>query len=504
MPKNEQPKMNTKSRIIKIVLLSCVLLLLFAYSKNDTGKQEFAFKSAAYLYEGNQLVGINTNQQADELILAQNLRADEVTSEAQLSTEEVVLSTKVVKSPSLVNFDLTEKEQQKNINYATKQTKVLEEGYTITIDNLRKFYITDLDAMEWVKDKILLAYLPNQSYVDYYNGIGEFKPYTEKDKKFTKINIANKITVQSGYVTGSKYVENQEDLLFELFHKNQEASFDLITDTASIKSIIAKNKLSDTEFKLNNPTLTENTVTFNGLKVVVNEIDPILDVVQTFETVKTKKVKYDTVQKVDDKLLKGQYEITTKGKTGTKEITYENKMVNGEVVSSEKVKEEVTVPPVHRVISVGEGTVLNSISVDGESSAGPSSDDKPNASGFIWPTSSKTITCGYGCYAGHVGMDTQSYRGGPIYAAKSGIVVTSGWSNFGYGYHVVIDHGNGVKTLYAHQMQQPPVSVGQFVEGGQVIGFEGNTGNVQGRTGIHLHFELQINGTAVNPYPYVS
>ncbi len=104
-------------------------------------------------------------------------------------------------------------------------------------------------------------------------------------------------------------------------------------------------------------------------------------------------------------------------------------------------------------------------------------------------------------YSGHTGIDIQSYYGGPEYAAASGTVVTSGWSNIGYGYHVVIDHGGGVKTLYAHQSQQPPVSVGQYVEQGQVIGFEGATGNV---TGEHLHFEVQINGTAVNPRPYIT
>lgn len=498
MEASENKKINVKIVVIKIVLFAFILLLLFTYSKRETNNQTFNLNNAAFLYEGDQLVGVNTEERALELTTAQGNKAKQVITDNGTTVEETVLSTKVINTPSIVKFNVTEDEQVSNIDYAKQQTKVLEQGYTISIDGKYKYYVKDRETIEWTIEKILLAYLPEQSYLDYYQSTGKFKSYTIDDKTYTGISIANEIKVTEGYTTGSKYIENREDLLFDLFHKDQNKDYDIISDSASIKSIKEDNDLSDIVFKLDNPNLTEDTVTYNGQQVVVNDIDPVLTVVQTFETKKTKDIDYETVQEVDDTMLTGQFEVKTEGKTGEKEITYENQMVNGKVISTEKVSEEVTKNPEHKVILVGEGTVANSVTVDDGS--GDYTPSTSSSSGFIWPSSSKSVTCEYGCYSGHTGIDIQSYYGGPEYAAKAGTVVTSGWSNYGYGYHVVIDHGNGVKTLYAHQKSQPPVSVGQYVEQGQVIGFEGATGNV---TGEHLHFEVQINGTAVNPRGYI-
>lgn len=100
-----------------------------------------------------------------------------------------------------------------------------------------------------------------------------------------------------------------------------------------------------------------------------------------------------------------------------------------------------------------------------------------------------------GFYAGHSGLDLSAGTGTPIYAANSGYVLFSGYSNWGYGNAVVIEHGNTYSTLYGH-MSQRNVSCGQYVTVGQVIGLVGSTGD---STGPHLHFEIRVNGQAVNP-----
>jgi murein DD-endopeptidase MepM/ murein hydrolase activator NlpD len=76
-----------------------------------------------------------------------------------------------------------------------------------------------------------------------------------------------------------------------------------------------------------------------------------------------------------------------------------------------------------------------------------------------------------------------------------------GW-NSGYGCVIIIDHGGGIKTLYGHNSRLL-VNVGDHVEAGQTIGLMGNTGNVRGRTGIHLHFEVWVNGVRTNPFKFV-
>ncbi len=105
--------------------------------------------------------------------------------------------------------------------------------------------------------------------------------------------------------------------------------------------------------------------------------------------------------------------------------------------------------------------------------------------------------------ATHFGVDLQHRGGSPIFAAEAGTVVRAdyGWSG-GYGNVIVIDHGNGVETLYAHN-KELYVKKGDVVARGQVISFMGNTGRVHGPTGIHLHFEVHVNGLKKNPLIYL-
>jgi murein DD-endopeptidase MepM/ murein hydrolase activator NlpD len=131
-------------------------------------------------------------------------------------------------------------------------------------------------------------------------------------------------------------------------------------------------------------------------------------------------------------------------------------------------------------------------------SSGSSGDGTPSASGFIWPVSGP-ITSGFGWRWGrmHEGIDIGAACGTPIHAAASGTVIYSGWMS-GYGNFVIIDHGNGLATAYGHQ--SAIYVSGGSVSQGQVIGAVGSTGH---STGCHLHFEVRVNGTPVNPLNYL-
>ena len=126
-------------------------------------------------------------------------------------------------------------------------------------------------------------------------------------------------------------------------------------------------------------------------------------------------------------------------------------------------------------------------------------DTTPSAAGFTWPTSGQ-ITSGFGPRWGrmHQGLDIAAPTGRPITAAKSGTVIVAGWSG-GYGQLVVIDHGGGLATAYAHQ-SRIAVKTGDPVTQGGLVGFVGSTGH---STGPHLHFEVRVNGAARDPLPYL-
>lgn len=123
----------------------------------------------------------------------------------------------------------------------------------------------------------------------------------------------------------------------------------------------------------------------------------------------------------------------------------------------------------------------------------------PSAAGLIWPVSAG-ITSPFGWRWGrmHEGIDLGAPYGAPIEAAAAGTVIYAGWLG-GYGNLTVIDHGGGLATAYGHQ-SRIAVSVGQQVAQGEVIGYVGSTGH---STGPHLHFEVRVNGQAVDPLGYL-
>jgi murein DD-endopeptidase MepM/ murein hydrolase activator NlpD len=123
----------------------------------------------------------------------------------------------------------------------------------------------------------------------------------------------------------------------------------------------------------------------------------------------------------------------------------------------------------------------------------------PSSSGLVWPVSGP-VTSGYGWRWGrmHEGIDITASMNTPVHASAAGRVINAGWLG-GYGNLVVVDHGGGLSTAYAHNTSFA-VSVGDTVSAGQVIAYSGSTGD---SSGPHVHFEVRVNGSAVDPLGYL-
>lgn len=123
--------------------------------------------------------------------------------------------------------------------------------------------------------------------------------------------------------------------------------------------------------------------------------------------------------------------------------------------------------------------------------------DGPVGSGsFIWPTSEHYISgYDYSEESNHRAIDIGGKLGNPVYSADAGVIVYAGWNDWGYGNVVMVDHGNGWQTLYAH-LDSYNVQCGYYVGPGDIIGAVGTTGN---SSGPHLHYEMRYNGIPQNP-----
>ncbi|MEE1075050.1 MAG: peptidoglycan DD-metalloendopeptidase family protein [Acutalibacteraceae bacterium] len=201
-------------------------------------------------------------------------------------------------------------------------------------------------------------------------------------------------------------------------------------------------------------------------------------------------IPYGTTKIKTDTKPMGYYEVTTAGKKGINRKSLVVESINGEETSRQEISAQVISEPVNRVITIGTAVVK------------VSSSEKANvsSSGFICPLERGkfVVSAYYGDGRNHKAIDLAANRGVAIFAAAGGTVTYAGYDG-DYGYNVVIDHGNGIKTRYAHASYLT-VSKGQVVSQGDMIAAVGSTGY---STGNHLHFEVIVNGTRVNPAPYI-
>lgn len=199
-------------------------------------------------------------------------------------------------------------------------------------------------------------------------------------------------------------------------------------------------------------------------------------------------IPYSTTRVKTDTQPMGYYAVTTKGVDGVKRKSLVVESINGEETSRTETSAEVVTEPVTRVITIGTAKVS------------PSEKSNATSSGLICPISRGKfiVSSYYGDGRNHKGVDLAANKGVAIFAAASGSVTYAGYDG-DYGYSVIIDHGNGMKTRYAHASYLC-VTKGQVVSQGDMVAAVGSTGY---STGNHLHFEVIINGTRVNPAPYI-
>lgn len=200
-------------------------------------------------------------------------------------------------------------------------------------------------------------------------------------------------------------------------------------------------------------------------------------------------IPFESVEEENPNAYKGSTRVKQRGVDGEKVVTDDVSYINGVEIDRVTLSEEIIKEPVNRITTVGTKQTGGAGSYNGSVMQG--------SGALIWPVPNYSYTTTE--FGGHRGLDICAPYGSQVLACDSGTVVEAGW-HWSWGNYILIDHGNGITTRYAHNSQLIAV-LGQNVAQGQLIALVGSTGTSSGN---HCHLEVTVNGGLVNPRAYLS
>ena len=382
------------------------------------------------------------------------------------------------------------------------------QGYIITIKGDEEEYtinVLDKEVFENALLRVVNAFLEENEYENYINNTQA--EIVDTGRLIENMYFEEDITIKEAFISVNEkiYTDEAELSQFLLFGSNPDSEYYTIELGDTIASVANDNKLNVDEFLIANPTYkSEDTILRVGDEVNVTLIDPQITFVYELYEISDEIVYYESETVRDNSKPIGFNEVTTPGQNGIERYRETYAVTNG--VRSQEAEVEL-------IATIQE--VQNEITTVGPNRGGISNAHDPvNLDGaWAWPTNRGYVITSYrGWRWGrmHQGIDISGAGnfGSPIYAAAEGTVtyVYNSCPSQGMGYgdpcggemgnEIIIDHGNGYITRYAHLHQTVLVRVGETVSRGERIGYMGNSGS---STGAHLHFEVTYNGVNLDP-----
>ncbi|MCF8022294.1 MAG: peptidoglycan DD-metalloendopeptidase family protein [Clostridiales bacterium] len=363
------------------------------------------------------------------------------------------------------NYEIQKQKSSSPVTSKEDLLKILDEevnfitrGAAVKIDGEEKFYFKNDELADSFINKLKDKYSINSN--GEVNIIQDVKIINEevKVKSINSVKEALQLVVK-GEAKQKIHVVEKNDTLWGIARNHN-------TTVEKIKEL--------------NPELSD--ILQLGAKVVISSTEPLLNVQCTYEINNEETIPFKTKYKMDSNLAVGKRQVIQQGKQGKKKVTYQVMAENGDVVGKESINEVVLQPAKPRIINKGTKLMFSS-----------------RSGGLIWPVTGP-ISSGFGMRWGkmHSGIDIAAQYGKSVCATAPGEVTRVEWLS-GYGRLIEVNHGNGIRTRYAH-LSAFGVNIGQKISQGQFLGKVGETGHA---TGPHLHFEIRINGVAKNPLNYL-
>lgn len=317
----------------------------------------------------------------------------------------------------------------------------------------------------------------------------------DKDDPHQRAEFVQAVEIVEGLYPISALAETAEELSAILTQQVVPQKQHKVVEGDTLASVARHYNVTVAQLRQMNPAYATRDTLKVGETLLVQRAQPRLQVMTVKTVTQAEVIEYKTKMVYRDDKPVTYSKVTTSGKQGSKDVTYEHVYLDGEEISVTRVGETVTKQPVTRVVEIGTKKTYTPGGVEVQQG------DGIYTGKWTWPVPvCHNVYQGY--HSRHLAWDISSGPT-PVFntrclAVDGGRVVYAGWY-YDYGYYVKIDHGNGLYTTYAH-LNSISVVEGQLVTNGQMIGRVGNTGNSKGP---HLHFEVIKNGVRVNPRNYI-
>ncbi len=494
-----------KSYIPVIISFLISVIIIFVYvlcTKNDVS---FSTKEYYNVYLDGKLLGSIRSKVALENYInkeQKNLKKQYGVSKIYVPNG-IDIEKGISHEPEIVS-------EKKIYNKIKKKKGFTVKGYVVTITDSKKNEIKinmiDKKIFNKAVTKVVKSFVDQTSLNNYRNN-------TQPEIKTTgsiieNIDIEQDVSIKESYISTEEpiYLDTESLTKYLLFGSSSTESEYIVKPGDTIETVAFNNKLNEEEFLIVNPEFTSsNNLLTPGQVVNVALINPVLKIVVEKHIVVDQDKPFEIEEKDDDSMDVGTTEVEVEGVNGRQRLTEKIKYVNGDIEKSVIVNTEVLKEPIKKVVRKGTRKSYNAYSYY-EGGGSPAV-----VSGvWGWPTIYPyIITSEFKFRWGrhHNGLDISGCGfGSPIFSIGDGTVVDVVAScpgqgyygsscGSGYGNRVQIQTGN-MLVIYAH-LNSVQVSVGQHVSKGEVVGTMGNSGS---STGTHLHFEVRVDGTPVNPW----
>lgn len=487
--------------------VSFVVLICFPATKLDSVKDYY------YVVVNGETIGLAESK--DQAIQAVNEARKNINKESEDLTYidvDITYKKKARNSGNVQSVSaLSEKVQDELTAIKDSDDKIL--AYTLKIDD----YTVTLSSKEEVLEVLERAQekydVDNQFTVQLVQDDND-----EVNKETTFIVSASKEAKDQDLVASADYVEEEQNEEADdggAISQDGIKSIDFKENIEVLPTYVNKEVVSDVDFAVDdvtkdkadnvvyeveegdclstianghdmttaellaiNPDYSIDSNIMIGDQIVVMVPKPELSVIvneqKTYSEEYTKDVEY--IDNPD--VYVGNNTVIQEGSVGERTVTAMITYENGAETNRDIISEVISTEAVAKIVERGTKALPT----------------------YVKPLSGGTFTSGFGYRWGstHLGVDWACSVGTSIRASRAGTVSSAGWNN-SYGYSIVIDHGDGVSTRYAH-LSKILVSVGDYVDQSDKIALSGNTGN---STGPHVHFEIIVNGTQVDPFDYL-